>query len=227
MNIPINLVYLISLIPFCLIWIILFIKGKYTRREMLVMSFIIGFVSLLSCYYWWTKDWWQPHNITGTKVGIEDFIMGFTAGGIMTSAYEVIFLKRYIESKRKIKMPSFHTVMLILVLLTSWFIWGIGTTTFIASTISMIFVSGIVFYFRKDLIVNGLWSGLLMLAISLFFYYTIIFLSPDWINQTYLFKTLSGIKITGIPIEELVFWFLAGLMWGPLYEYWHFEQLKE
>lgn len=79
------------------------------------MGFIIGSVSLLSSYYWWTKDWWLPHNITGTKVGIEDFIMGFTAGGIMTVAYEVIFLKRYIKSKREIKVPSFHTLMLTLV----------------------------------------------------------------------------------------------------------------
>jgi len=227
MNIPINLVYLISLLPFCLIWIILFVKGKHTRREMLVMSFIIGFISLVSSYYWWTRDWWLPHNITGTKIGIEDFIMGFTAGGIMTTAYEVFFLKRYLEVKRKIKMPSFLTIMLILALITAWLVWGIGTTTFIASTISMILVSGIIYYFRKDLLINGLWSGVLMLVISLLFYYTIIFIFPNWINQTYIFNTLSGIKLTGIPIEELIFWFLSGLVWGPIYEYWHYEQLKD
>ncbi|MFH0755430.1 MAG: lycopene cyclase domain-containing protein [bacterium] len=225
MDIPLNLVYLVSLIPVCLIWVVLFIAGKYTRREMLIMSVIIGLISLVSSYYWWTIDWWQPQTITNTKIGIEYFILGFTAGGIMTSIYEIIFFKKYIKVKRKIKMPNFLTILLVLASITAWLILE-KVTSFYASTISMILVSVIIFYFRKDLLINGLWSGLLMLIISLFFYYTIIFLSPEWINQTYLFKTLSGVKITGIPIEELIFWFLAGLVWGPLYEYWHSEQIK-
>ena len=37
-------------------------------------------------------------------------------------------------------------------------------------------------------------------------------LSPDWINHTYQFKTLSRVFVLGIPIEEFVFWFLAGLI---------------
>lgn len=218
MFVQLEYVYLFSLIPFLFIWLFLFFINKRTRKEMLLMSILIGLVSVASSYYWWTIDWWQPATITGTKVGIEDFIMGFTAGGIMVSIYEIIFRKKYIKRDRR-KAPNFILILLFLSNTTAFLIWGIGVTTFWASFISLILSSLIIFYFRKDLIINGLWSGILMLLISLILYFTIMFISPDWISQTYIYEGLSGIHFLGIPIEELVFWFLAGVLWGPLYEF--------
>jgi hypothetical protein len=65
-----------------------------------------------------------------------------------------------------------------------------------------------------------------MLFISFLPYFTIMLVSPGWIAQTYYFNHLSGILILGIPIEEVIFWFLAGVVFGPFYEYWKCEYLK-
>jgi hypothetical protein len=90
----------------------------------------------------------------------------------------------------------------------------------------MLLVAAVMLSKRRDLIIDAFLSGILMAGISLLSYYTIMIVSSDWISRTYL-SGLSGIKVTGIPIEELVFWFLAGLVFGPFYEYWQGERLKK
>lgn len=191
---------------------------------MLVMSFLIGTVSVATAYYWWTRDWWHPMTITGTRVGIEDFLSGFASGGIMAVIYEIVFKKKYFVRKLQHHQPGGSTILLILILLTSWLFWGVGLTSFYASAITLTTSASLLFYFRRDLFLNGALSGLLMMFISLTVYYAIIFLTPGWIATTYD-PTLSGVYITGIPVEELIFWFLAGLVFGPFYEYWKGEQL--
>ncbi len=116
---------------------------------------------------------------------------------------------------------------MLLSLLISWFFWGTGLTSFWSSTIALLAIAGLIFYFRQDLILNGLLSGALMALFSLFPYYLIILLAPSWVATTYDFSHLSGVLVTGIPIEELVFWFLTGLVFGPFYEYWQCEYLRK
>ena len=57
---------------------------------MFFTSILICILSVLTSYFWWTKDWWQPLNFTNTVVGFEDFIMGFTSGGIMSVIYNFL-----------------------------------------------------------------------------------------------------------------------------------------
>ena len=64
-----------------------------------------------------------------------------------------------------------------------------------------------------------------MAFISTFSYLLILVIHPDWIEITY--SMLSGERFIGIPIEELIFWFLAGLLFGPFYEYWQGEKLRK
>lgn len=189
------------------------------------MSILIGVLSVATSYYWWTIDWWKPLTFTGTKVGIEDFLMGFTAGGIMATFYEVLFKRALYKRKLHHHVSGGLTILLILAQITSWLIYGIGVTSFWASTVAMISVAIIMLASRKDLFYNSLLSGVLMCAVSFLFYITIVLLSPTWIDSTYL-SGLSGVRWIGVPIEEFVFWFLAGMVFGPFYEYWQGERLK-
>ncbi len=72
------------------IWLGLFLYRKDIRREMMIISIAFGFGGLLAEYVY-LKDWWQPLIITGTRIGFEDFLFGFTTGGIASVIYEVIF----------------------------------------------------------------------------------------------------------------------------------------
>src|ERR1035437_716920 len=226
MQVPLNMVYLVATIPLFLIWIILFSLRKDLRQEMFIMSTLICIFGVGTLFYWFTIDWWRPPVIIGVRIGIEDFIMSFTTGGIMAVIYEVLFKQIYYKRKLRHHVVGAFTILLLLAQATTWLFWGVGLTSFWASTFAMGVISLVMLSFRRDLFFNALGSGFMMLIASLPFYYTIILISPEWINKTYL-PTLSGVRITGIPIEELVFWFLAGFLWGPFYEYWKGERLRK
>ena len=192
---------------------------------MLLMSILIGILSLITSYFWWTVDWWKPLTLTGTKIGVEDFVMGFSSGGIMATIYEVIFKRGLYKRKLYHHAEAALTILLLLSQTTMWLFFYVGLTSFWASTFAMLLVAFVIFFIRKDLIITSLLSGILMAIMSLVFYFVIIFISPTWISHTYL-GGISGIRIVGIPIEEFIFWFLAGLVFGPFYEYWQGEKLK-
>ncbi|MFA6300902.1 MAG: lycopene cyclase domain-containing protein [Candidatus Paceibacterota bacterium] len=225
MQITDQYVYLIALTPFCLIWVLIFLKRKDLRQEMLLMSIMIGIVSLLTSYYWWTIDWWRPINITGTKIGIEDFIMGFTSGGIMATIYEIVFKRGFYRRKLHHHLGGGLMILFLLAQTTMFLFWGVGLTSFWSGMVAMLLVAVVMLFMRKDLIMNALISGILMDAISVLFYLVIIIISPQWLNQTYL-SGLGGARLVGVPIEEFVFWFMSGLVFGPFYEYWQGERLK-
>ncbi len=219
-------VYLISIFPPFLIWAVFFFKRKDLRQEMVVMSSITGFLAVFFSYYFWTVDWWRPLNMTATRIGVEDFIAGFIAGGIVAVIYEVLF-KRELH-KRKIHHHTNGAFTLILLLASTllFLFYGVGLTSFWATAIAFKLVAVIMLFMRKDLFINAVLSGILMMIVSLASYYLIMLVSPGWMDATYL-PTLSGILVTGIPLEELIFWFLAGCVFGPFYEYWQGEKLKK
>ena len=77
-------------------------------------------------------------------------------------------------------------------------------------------------------LVNTLWQRprgvkVKVLSVSTAVY---LFLFPDFVGKTYILHTLSGIKITGIPVEEFVFYFLFGLAIIPMYDYWQDLSLR-
>ncbi|MEK6933893.1 MAG: hypothetical protein AABW75_03390 [Nanoarchaeota archaeon] len=85
--------YLIAALISLFVWIFLFFWRRNLRKEMLVMSLLIGFLGLfLGLIY--TLDWWHPLTITKTIIGFEDFIFGFSLGGTSAVIYEAVFKKR-------------------------------------------------------------------------------------------------------------------------------------
>ncbi len=227
MTIPLEYGYIIGSLFFLVIWLAIFLVRKDTRHEMVVMSLLLGFISVVTAYYWWTQDWWHPATITGTRVGIEDFLVGFGSGGIMAVIYEVVFKRRLYKRSAQQHRSGGLTILFALAFFTSWFFWGVGLTSFWASTFAMILSALLLYYLRRDLFFNSLISGALMALISLPFYYSILVFVPNWVSTTYDFAHLSGILITGIPVEEIIFWFLAGMVFGPFYEYWQGERLRK
>jgi hypothetical protein len=207
-------------------WAVLFVQKKRARKEMLTFSSIIAGVSLITAYLFWTKDWWRPETITGTIVGIEDLILGFATGGIVTVTYERIFKKRYVKYKDDSYYPGLISHIAGTFVLLALLFWFTPLSSFYSVTIALLVVAARVFYKRKDLIVNGITSGIFMAVITLPFYYATMIISPGWIERTYLFDTLSGVTVTGIPLEEIAFWFIFGLVFGPIYEFWKIRKEK-
>jgi len=217
--------YLVGTIVFLIPWAILFFFRKDYRKEMIFMGFVVGIGSVITAYLWWTIDWWRPETITNTRVGIEDFLLGFSNGGIAAVLYESIFKKRLLKRIEKVNDKGPLNIGLIIFFVIAFLFWGFNVTSFWASTIAMMIAATCMLYTRKDLFLNALASGILMAIVSLPSYYVIIWLFPGFIHKAWMFQYLSGITLTGIPVEDLIFYFLFGFVIGPLYEYWHNKRL--
>jgi hypothetical protein len=88
---PLCYAYLAGSVILFEVWLVFFLARKNLGKEMLPICVLIGVLSVLTGYVWWTVDWWKPPTINHTIVGVEDLGMGFAAGGIMAAAYEVLF----------------------------------------------------------------------------------------------------------------------------------------
>lgn len=212
--------YLVGNIICLLIWVGLYWYRKDVRREMIFMSILIAFSSVITAYFWWTIDWWRPQTITNTKVGIEDFILGFSNGGIAAVLYEELFKKRLYKRKPHHNDFSALSTFLLSIFIISFLFWGIGSTSFVASSIGMTIAGLVILSHRPDLFINALASGLLTALVFVPVYWILIWIFPGWVETTWLFKNLTGILITGIPLEDIVFYFIFGFVTGPFYEYW-------
>ena len=137
----------------------------------------------------------------------------------MSVLYEVIFRRKQLQTPTKKGIFVLLSFVLLLIILTSSSFSLFGFTTFWSAMIAL-GVSIVVLYFARpssarDGVVTGV--GMVIIA-TLFFYLPVLFIAPQWVEVTYQFETLSNIRLLGIPVEEHIFWLLAGLFWGPLYQ---------
>ena len=216
--------YLLVSILLLFIWLILFFWRKDVKKEMVFMSLIFGFLGFfLGLIY--TLDWWHPLTITKTIIGIEDFIFGFSLGGVSAVIYEEVFKKRVhirktrknIEKKRNRNFLFLFSFSLFLFLLS---FYVIRLNSFYSSIIGILTPLLLILIKRKDLFFDSLVSGFLLLIIALLGTNIIELITPGWVKATWYFNNLSGIIILKLPLEDIIWFFLSGAFIGPLYEYW-------
>ena len=216
--------YLIADLVLLVIWFVLFFWRKDVRKEMLYISIIFGFVGLLVEPIF-LKDWWNPLTITTTMIGFEDFLFGFTFAGIASVIYSVIFKKRVrikkVNKKKEFKRNKNYLILsafLVGLFFSSFYILKLNS--FYSSIIAFIIPLTIIWIKRKDLIINSITSGLLLMIIVCIWFWIPELITPEWINTHWFLENLSGITILKVPLEDLIWSFLAGAFIGPLYEYW-------
>jgi len=216
--------YLLSILLAFIPWSILFLHRKDLRREMLVMGLFVGTGSIISAFFW-TSDWWSPLTITQTRIGIEDFLLGFVVGGGGAVLYEEVFRKKYYkrETRKHGESLSIILVLTLAIFLVSFFIFNLSS--FISSIMSFIFYSSILIFLRKDLFISSIANGLLVMLLSIPFYILLIVVFEGFADQTYPFS-LSNVRILGVPIEEFIFWFMFGFSVIIFYEYWQGYRLR-
>lgn len=225
MTVPLRYAYLVSVLPFLAFWLLLYARRKDLRKQMRFMSLFVALSGLIAEGLWWTVDWWHPPTITGTRVGIEDFLLGYTNGGIAAVLYETVFKKRLAKGR----VSKGHLAAMVMVTFSAMAIsfWALHLTSFVSTVVALLAGGGAVLWFRKDLLPDALWSGLLMMALSVPVYWFMLWLAPDMVDLVWDNAHLTGLRPVGIPIEDLVFYFLTGFAAGPFYEYLRGEKLKD
>jgi hypothetical protein len=210
--------YLIWTLLLLLIWISLYLYKKEGRKEMLIISLLFGIGGLLSELVY-IQDWWRPITIINTPIGIEDFLFGFSVGGIASAIYSRIFNKKI--KKEKVCLPKlkyrYVGILFVLLFFGSFLLFK---NSFYSSLLAYTSGIAIMWIKRRDLIFNSVISGILTLIIGTMITIILNIFYPGFIEQFwYLQKEWYSILLLRIPLREYIWYLLTGMFIGPLYEY--------
>ena len=208
---------------FSLVWFLLFLIRKDTRKEMIICSTLIS-ITGPALNFLFVQDWWHPISFfDGTRTAIlESLIVAFFIGGVASVPYEILFKKR-LKQKKKIFEVKGDIKFFNLAVIGAIFFFGsfyiLGINSFISSLICFSAPLLVILYKRKDLIKNSILSGILMIPIVIVVYTFIELITPGWINAFWLWQNTPEIIILNVPIDDLIHYMFIGALAGPIYEY--------
>ena len=214
---------LLLLIPWGIIYILLPSASK--RHEMLVVSLWTSLIGITEPFF--VPLYWNPPSLLDlawrTGFDIESFIFSFGIGGIAILAYDRFFRARdtrVTSREKRLSRHRFHLLALLLAPASFFVLFSTASLNPIYSAILAMIAGGIAtWYCRPDLKNKMFASALIFLAIYFVYFLTLIALFPGYVEQVWNLKALSGIRLVGIPLEELLFATSFGFIWSSVYEH--------
>lgn len=204
---------------FFLIWLFLFLRRKDLHTEMFFISTIFGLGGALSQKVF-IQDWWKPETITGTHVGIEDFVIGFSIAGIAAVLYEEIYRLHFRDNSRTKDSRHGRLFLFSFVIVFLSLFYVLKLSSFYSAIFAYIAGISYISFYRKDLIWDSIASGVSMLVIGSVVYWGLFLIYPDYIQKFwYLKSNWYSTLFAGVPIAEYIWFFLTGAFIGPLYEF--------
>ena len=217
---PSQFTYLFGASLFLIPWLLIFRYRKDLRPMLAQFGLLAIGLGLLAEYLWWTKDWWQPQTVTNTVVGIEDVILAFGSVGVASSLFLVIFKKKW----KLAPAANRNKILFGLIVAINLGLFGLlfinGVNSFISTVITFALATAMLLAAKRELVVPALLSGALMVAAVLPVFLAMIAVTPTYVPDTWLTDNLMGLYPLGIPIEDLVFYFVGGALSFSAYPFY-------
>jgi hypothetical protein len=212
---------------FLSIWIIFYILRPDLRQRMLIFSFIITPLGPLS-EKWFLRDYWRRPTIIGYPISIEDAIFAFAIGGIAYSIYKVFFniiaVQSEDQSRRGWLVIAFFVITFLpLVILTDIY----HVNSIFSSALSLFLIAVLAWVLRPDLLKSSIVSGLMIVVLFFFVYKGMQVIFPGAIEYWCTGCNPSGLRLSGINLEELLWDFAWGLAGSTMVEAVTGEKLQK
>ena len=222
-----------SLILVC-VWFTIYIvlDSQDKKREMLAISLWTSLLGLTEPFF--VSEYWNPPSLFDlarrTGFDIESLVFAFAAGGIVFSFYNLLFRKSEIRMSESISHSHRHRFHRA----TLWSVPVIIVVLYFTISLNPIYdfiIAGVIggllaLYCRPDLAKKMFTSAGLFLVFYYFYFLTLVVVYPGYVERVWNLKNLSGILITGVPLEELLFAIVFGLYWSSIYEHFTWKKLK-
>jgi len=212
--------YLYATLAVGIFWAFFFTIRPDLRSTMLVLSLLFGIGGVLSEFVY-AGDWWDPITLTGTTVGIEDFLFGFFFSGSVAVCYEVIFIRTYEKREHTPRWPvRFRYIALIIctVFFGSTLVFMLHS--FVATVLAFGSCIVLILTMRRDLFINAATGALFASILAFTFFGVPELLNSGWIKSTWSFHNLSGIFVLHVPLEDFIWFIMAGAFIAPLHKFW-------
>lgn len=218
--------YLILSAALFLVWLVLFALLRHDlRHSLLQVSFGTALLGLTEPLF--VPDYWNPFTILNlarrTGFDLESLLFSFSIGGIVFAAYGVLFHVAPVVSiaaERHNRRHRHH----VLAILSAPLLFAILSAT---TRLNPIYISAIALvagffatlYCRQDLWLKMIVSGGLFFTTYFFVFLLLNIAFPGYVEAVWNLKAISGVRLMGVPLEELMFAFTFGLYWSSIYEH--------
>ncbi|MEZ4963333.1 MAG: lycopene cyclase domain-containing protein [Saprospiraceae bacterium] len=202
------------------------------RKEMGQISWLTMLFGLTEPLF--VPEYWAPPSLFNladkTGFDIESFLFSFAIGGIGAVLYRLVFpanLSPFDEHEKQHARHRMHRVILFLPVAVFLVLAVFTGLNHIYCGVIALFLGGVAtLYCRPDLKYKIWVGGLLFLALYAVYFGSLLLFFPDFVDNHWNLAALTGIKVIGIPLEELLFAFTFGMYWSGLYEHLFWYQLK-
>ncbi len=212
-----------------LVWVALYVLRHDLRRSMWRVSACTALLGITEPVF--VPSYWNPFTLFDlahrTGFDLESLLFSFSIGGIVFAAYEFLFHVGPVEiipAERDSGRHRQHT----LAVLSAPLLFGIlsvttGLNPIYSSALALIAGFFATLYCRRDLWLKMIVSGGLFLALYFFVFALFNIAFPGYVEAVWNLKAISGVRVIGVPLEELMFGFTFGLYWSSVYEHlaWH------
>jgi hypothetical protein len=221
--------YLSLSVALSLVWATLHLLRHDLNASMLRVSVCTALLGLTEPIF--VPRYWNPFTILNlarrTGFDLESLLFSFSIGGIVFAAYELLFHVKPVETiaaEREKGRHRQHT----LAVLSAPLLFGILSATtrlnpIYSSAIALIAGFFATLYCRRDLWLKMIVSGVLFFGVYFFVFALFNVVFRGYVEAVWNLKAISGVRVIGVPLEELMFGFTFGLYWSSVYEHltWH------
>ena len=207
------------------VWLVLFAVRADIRRELVRVSIGTMFLGLTEPLF--VPSYWDPPTLGDlarrTGFDLESLLFSFAIGGIVFAAYDVVVRAApsvSLARERRHPRHRFHALAICSAPLV--FALVLGSTRLnpiYAAAIGLVAGFLATLYCRPDLWRKMLLSGGLFLLL----YFGVVALFnlafPGYVAAVWNLAAISGLRLVGVPVEELMFAFTFGLYWSSIYEH--------
>lgn len=228
-------VWLIWSLLLLVIWLVLYfsLQTKLSKKKMLLVSVTTSFLGFTEPVF--VPEYWTPPSLfdlaVRTGFDIESLIFSFAIGGIVVVLYDWLFRVRMssmVISEQLHARHRFHYLALISAPLIFIILYGFTNLNPIYSAVISLTLGGLAtWYCRPDLKRKMFTSAVIFTALYYLYFISLVSLFPEYVEKVWNLESLTGILITGIPIEELLFAASFGFIWSSLYEHLTWKTLKK
>ncbi len=216
--------YLLLGLAFLGVWLLFYVWRRDLRPKMRIVSTVTAVLGPVADTVY-VQDWWSPLMVTDTAAGLEPVLAGFAIGGTASVLYQIVCKRTAVtrngsaETVRRSNGAFLCFIASPILLLFSCF-YLLDLNSFESTLVAAIIPLGMMFVRRPDLLSVSCISGALLVVVAALVYTFVELLTPGWVQALWHFNNVPDIIIAGLPIDDVVFYFLTGAVIGPIYEYW-------
>lgn len=206
-------------------WLLLYIAFPAGRRAMLRASIFTTPLGLTEPLF--VPSYWHPPSLFDLSVhtgfDLESLVFCFGIGGVGAVLYNALVPDAGAQGAVQFGRPPpcrHYPLALGTPLLSFPLLYFLPWNPIYAAITALLLGTSAIVACQPNLGAKVWINGALFVGYYWIFIVGLAWLSPDYIDRVWNLNALSGIRVLGMPIEEILFAAAFGMCWSGVYEYY-------